>query len=75
MKINSRIILAVVLNMLFLGLGFLTWLASLYLANVTGWSYKIFDFIALCLCFCGFMSICIIGDRSINDGKERTENH
>ena len=70
----KRMIIATVLNMFFLSLAFLTWLASPYLVDKTGWSYELFKFIAICIGFCGFLSICIIGEKSVKDGRG-TDTH
>ena len=64
-----RLLIAVILCMVFLGLGFMVWASAFYLAERFGCNHEIFDWIALFLCFGGFLSICIGGEKNVRDGK------
>ena len=68
----KRYLIASVLCMIFLGLGFLVWASALYLADRFSCSVEVFDWIALFLCFGGFLSICIAGEKDFK-GEERNQ--
>ena len=70
-ELFKRTFIALVLCMTFCGLALIVWAAAFWLAEMTGWNIRVFDWISLFLFFAGFLSCCIVNQK--NDETDRTD--
>ena len=74
MSINfKRTALAIILCFIFVGAGLIVWNAAYYLAELTRLHYRVFDVVAVFLVWCGFISSCIVNDKTYKDESKIQE--